>query len=125
MEALHTTAWQSLQAGDPKAADREFTAILKVTPGFYPSEAGLGYSALARRDAGAAVSHFDKALAANRTYAPALAGKGDALLAQGRNDAALEAFEAAVAADGSLAAVASRIDALKFRLAQDLSLIHI
>jgi len=119
MEALHTTAWQSLQAGDPKAADREFTAILKVTPGFYPSEAGLGYSALARRDAGAAVSHFDKALAADRTYAPALAGKGDALLAQGRNDAALEAFEAAVAADGSLAAVASRIDALKFRLAQD------
>jgi tetratricopeptide (TPR) repeat protein len=115
----HESAWQLLQGGDAKAADREFTAILKLAPTFYPSEAGLGYAALARRDAGAAVAHFDKALAANPAYAAALAGKGDALLAQGRNDAALEAFEAAVAADSSLTALPPRIDALRFRQAQD------
>jgi tetratricopeptide (TPR) repeat protein len=115
----HAAAWQVLQSGDPKAADREFTTILKASPGFYPAEAGLGYAALARRDAGAAIGHFDKALAANATYAPALAGKGDALLSQGHAESALEAFQAALTADASLTAVGSRIDALKFRLAQD------
>jgi tetratricopeptide (TPR) repeat protein len=115
----HATAWQLLQSGDAKAADREFTAILRAVPAFYPSEAGLGYAALARRDANAAVAHFDKALAASAGYVPALAGKGDALLAQGKTDAALEAFQAAVAADRSLTAIATRIDGLKFRSAQD------
>src|SRR5262249_21564837 len=113
------SAWQVLQSGDPKAADREFTVILKATPAFYPAEAGLGYAALARRDAGAAIAHFEKALGANATYAPALAGKGDALLVQGRADAALDVFQAALAADSNLTAVATKIDALKFRVAQD------
>ena len=115
----HTTAWQLLQSGDPKAAERELSAILKYSPAFYPSEAALGYAALARRDAGAAVAHFDKALVANAAYAPALAGKGDALLAQGRTDAALETFQAALAADRKLTAIGPKIDALKFRSAQD------
>src|SRR5215218_9624381 len=48
--ANHTVAWQSLQAGDLRAAERNFTAVLKQAPGFYPSEAGLGYVALARKD---------------------------------------------------------------------------
>lgn len=118
--ARQAAAWQMLQAGDQKDADREFTAILKEAPGFYPSEAGLGYTALARRDAAAAVTHFDKALGVNAAYAPALAGKGDALLAQGHTDPALDAYEAALAADFGLASLRSRIDALKFRRAQDL-----
>src|SRR5215471_10038353 len=83
----HTRAWQFLQAGDTREADRDFTSILKILPAFYPAEAGLGYSAFARRDAQAAVSHFERALAANPAYAPALAGKGDALLSLGRTDA--------------------------------------
>ena len=119
LDYRHASAWQSLQAGDPKAADREFAAILKEAPAYYPSEAGLGYAALARHDNGAAIAHFDKALAASATYAPALVGKGDALLAQGHTDAALEAFEAALAADRSLTTLGARIDALKFRSAQD------
>ena len=114
-----TAAWQLLQSGDTRAADREFGAILKQAPAFYPAEAGLGYSALARHDTGAAVAHFDKALAANASYAPALAGKGDALAAAGRSDAAIEAYQAALAADASLAALRARVDALKFRSAQD------
>ncbi len=114
----HRAAWNLLQAGDTKAADRQFAAIVKATPGFYPAEAGLGYSALARKDAQAAITHFDRALSQSPSYAPALAGKGEALLALGRSEAALDAFEAALAADATLASVRSRVDVLKFRGAQ-------
>jgi tetratricopeptide (TPR) repeat protein len=111
----HRAAWQMLQSGDAKAAERDFTAILKLTPAFYPAEAGLGYAALARKDAAAALPHFDKALAQNAAYAPALAGKGESLLSLGRTDAAAEAFEAALAADPNLTALRGRVDVLKFR----------
>jgi tetratricopeptide (TPR) repeat protein len=114
----HRLAWATLQSGDSKAADREFAAILKLSPSFYPAEAGLGYSALARRDSQNAVLHFDRALAASPSYAPALAGRGEALLAQGKTDAALASFEAAIAADDSLTAIRSRVDVLRFRGAQ-------
>jgi tetratricopeptide (TPR) repeat protein len=115
----HERAWQFLQAGDTKEADRDFGSILKISPGFYPAEAGLGYSAFARKDSQAALAHFDKALAGNNAYAPALAGKGDALLALGRTDAALDAFQSALAADPGLNSLRERVDVLKFRLAQD------
>src|SRR3954468_14761974 len=111
----HRTAWAILQTGDTRAADRQFTAILKQAPAFYPAEAGLGYSALARKDAQAALGHFDRALGSGAGYAPALAGKGEALLALGRSDAALEAFQAAIAADPALGQLRSRVDVLKFR----------
>src|SRR5262249_31098603 len=99
-----TRAWLFLQGGDTRAADREVGVLLKAVPTFYPAEAGLGYSALARKDAQTAVGHFDKVLAANPSYAPALAGKGDALLQLGRASAALGAFQAALTADPSLTA---------------------
>jgi tetratricopeptide (TPR) repeat protein len=111
----HRAAWQFLQSGDAKSAERDFTAILKLAPPFYPAEAGLGYAALARKDAAAALAHFDKALARNGAYAPALAGKGEALLSLGRTDAAADAFQSALAADPSLTSLRSRVDVLKFR----------
>lgn len=114
----HKAAWGVLQSGDAKAADRQFGAILKQAPAFYPAEAGLGFSALARKDAQSALGHFDRALTAAPAYAPALAGKGDALMALGRSEAALESFEAALAADATLASIRSRVDVLKFRGAQ-------
>ena len=114
----HRAAWDSLQAGDARGAERQYAALIKRSPEFYPAEAGLGYAALARRDSAAALPHFEKALAANPAYAPALAGKGEALLALGRTEPALEAFEAALAADASLTAIRSRVDVLKFRNAQ-------
>jgi tetratricopeptide (TPR) repeat protein len=114
----HQTGWQYLQAGDARNADRAFSAIVKTAPDFYPAEAGLGYTALARKDAQAAVTHFDRALARNTTYAPALVGKGDALLSAGRTDAALQAFEAALHADPSMTSLRSRVDVLRFRNAQ-------
>ena len=41
--AAHEVGWQWLQAGDLKNAERSFSDVLKTAPGFYPSEAGLGY----------------------------------------------------------------------------------
>ena len=117
--AAHEAAWQWLQAGDLRNAERSFTAVLKDAAEFYPSEAGLGYVALAKKDYRAATSHFDRALAADGTYAPALAGRGDALLTLGQRDQALTSFEAAVAADPKLTELRSRIDVLRFRGMQD------
>ena len=114
----HRVSWATLQAGDARAADRGFNALLKESPGFYPAAAGLGYAALARKDAQAALAHFEKALDGNPTYAPALAGRGEALLIAGRADAALDAFEAALAADPALTSLRSRVDVLKFRRVQ-------
>jgi len=115
----HQYGWQWLQAGDLKAAERNFSAALRLTPSFYPAEAGLGYVSLARKDAREAASHFDRVLATSALYAPALAGKGEALLALGQRDAALASFQAAVAADPQLSAVRSRIDVLRFRGLQE------
>jgi tetratricopeptide (TPR) repeat protein len=115
----HQYGWQWLQAGDLKAAERNFSAALKQTPAFYPSEAGLGYVALARKDAREAASHFDRALTASASYSPALAGRGEALLALGQRDAALASFQAAVAADPQLSALRSRIEVLRFRGLQE------
>lgn len=114
----HQAAWNLLQAGDLRGAERGYTTLIKAHPEFYPAEAGLGYVALARRDAQAAVSDFDKALAQNPQYAPALAGKGDAQLSLGHTEAALQTFEAALAADPGLTALKSRVDVLKFRTVQ-------
>jgi tetratricopeptide (TPR) repeat protein len=115
----HKAGWQWLQAGDLRAADRNFTAALKLSPAFYPAEAGLGYAALARKDHDAALQHFDRAVVANPRYAPALAGRGDALLAAGQREEALQSFEAAVAADSTLTSLSSRIDVLRLRVLQD------
>ena len=115
----HQAGWQWLQAGDLKAAERNFSAALKLTPGLYPAEAGLGYVALARKDAREAATHFDRALAASPSYAPALAGRGEALLALGQRDTALASFEAAAAADPQLTALRSRIEVLRFRGLQE------
>jgi tetratricopeptide (TPR) repeat protein len=118
VQGRHAAAWQFLQAGDTGSAEREFNALLKQAPDFYPADAGLGYVSLAKEDAARALGHFDKALARNPSYASALAGKGEALLALGRTDAALEAFQDAIAADASLTPLRSRVDVLKFREVQ-------
>jgi tetratricopeptide (TPR) repeat protein len=117
--ARHQLAWQALQAGDLRAAERDFSATLKQEPAFYPAEAGLGYVALARKDTKAAAAHFARALAGDSAYAPALAGRGEALLTLGQRGQALASFEAAVAADPQLTPLRSRIEVLRFRGLQD------
>ena len=82
LATAHDSAWAELQAGDSEGGGTRVRRDPQARrPAFYPAEAGLGYTALARKDDGAALAHFDKALAANAAYAPALAGKGEALLA--------------------------------------------
>ena len=115
----HNMGWRWLQAGDPRAAERSFSAVLKESSDFYPAEAGLGYSALARKDNKAAAEHFDRAVVVNPRYAPALAGRGEALLALGDRDMALKSFEAALGADPKLETLRSRVEVLRFRGLQD------
>ena len=98
----HKAGWLWLQAGDLKAAERNFEAALKLSGDFYPSEAGLGYVGLAKKDLDEAATHFDCAVVANPRYIPALVGRGEALLGLGERDMALKSLEAAVVADPSL-----------------------
>ena len=115
----HKAGWLWLQAGDLRAAERNFETTLKMAPDFYPAEAGLGYVELARKDPKAAVSHFDNAVVMNPRYVPALVGRGEALLSLGNRDQALKSFEAAIASDADLSGLRSRIDVLRFRGLQD------
>lgn len=115
----HQAGWLWLQAGDLRAAERQFENALELTPSFYPSDAALGYVELARDEPRKAIERFNRALGANAQYTPALVGRGEALLAVGERDRALESFEAAVAADAELAPLRSRIEVLRFRGLQD------
>jgi tetratricopeptide (TPR) repeat protein len=114
----HQQAWQWLQAGNLRTADREFGAILRRRPGYGPAEAGMGYVELARREPGDALERFDRALQSIAGYAPALVGRAQALVALGRDAEALAAYEAAAAADPSLD-LGTRIAVLRFRGAGD------
>ncbi len=115
----HHAGWLWLQAGDLKAAERNFDAALELSPDFYPSEAGLGYIGLAKKDPDEAVERFDRAIVANPRYAPALVGRGEALLAMGQRDQALKSLEAAVVADPNLAGLRTRIAVLRVRGQQE------
>ena len=111
----HQAAWNLLQAGDARGAERRFGAILKRNPQFYPAHAGVGYAALSRKDYDAALAHFDRALAVSNAYAPALVGKGQTYLATDQRQQALAAFDAALAADPGLTAIRSTADVLRFQ----------
>ncbi len=111
-------AWRFLQAGDLKNADREATAALQASPGFFPAEAASGYIALARQDPKAALSHFDRTLERQPGYLSALVGRGRALQELERDEEAIAAFDAALALDRSLTDLPRQIDVLRFRLAE-------
>ncbi|MDQ3169163.1 MAG: tetratricopeptide repeat protein [Acidobacteriota bacterium] len=117
LDARHQAAWNVLQAGDPRRAEREFTALAATN--FYPAAAGLGYTHLARKDFAAAVAAFDRALAASPAYVPALLGKGEALMGQNEQALALAVFEKAIAANPAMTPVRARVDVLRFRAVQE------
>ena len=108
-------AWQFLQAGDFRNAEREVGLSLKASPGFYPAETTGAYLDLAQKDPRGALTRFDRALGRRSDYAPALAGKGDALVALNRESEAIDAFQAAVAADPLLVDLTRRVEVLRFR----------
>lgn len=111
----HQAAWGWLQAGDLRAAERNFNSALKQSPPFYPAEVGLGYVALAQKKHKESLVHFDRAVVMNPRYAPALGGRAEALLALGEEREALQSIEAALQADPSLTGLRSRIEVLRFR----------
>ncbi len=115
----HQTAWEFLQAGDIRAAERGLSALLKRAQDFFPAEAALGYAAMARKDYKSATAHFARALSANRQYAPALAGRGQAHAALNEPALALESFDAALASDPTLAGIRSSADVLRLKLLQE------
>jgi tetratricopeptide (TPR) repeat protein len=117
--ANHDRGWRFLQAGALKDAEREFDVALRAEPAFYPSEAGLGYVELARRDPKAALPHFDRVLGQQSRDISALVGRGEALLALGREDDALPMFEAALAVDPSIGDLGRRVEVLRFRAQQE------
>jgi tetratricopeptide (TPR) repeat protein len=119
LEAPHDAAWQFLQAGDLNLAEKSFQAVLKRSPSFYPSEAALGYVALARKDYSAALEHFDEVLKGRADYLSALVGRGQTLLEQSREGEALAAFEAALRNDPTLSDIGRRVEVLKARAAQE------
>lgn len=110
--------WQFLQAGDARAARREFTAALRKNAAFYPAEAGLAYASLAEKDFADAIGRFDRVLRRAAGYVPALVGRGDALAAAGRLEEAVQSFQAALAQDASLPDVRRRLDVLALRSQQ-------
>lgn len=110
--------WAFLQAGDPPAAQREFTAALKADPRFYPADAGLAYARLAAGDPAGADTAFGRALAKSPGYVPALVGRGDALLALGRTAEAVDVYESALAVNPNLSEVRRRLETISFRSQQ-------
>ena len=107
--------WRFLQAGDTRSAAREFEAVLKRNPQFYPARTAEGYVLLARGDRDRALSTFDAALRDAPRYVPALLGRGRTLLDMKRDADALAAFEAALAVDGTQAELQRRVEVLRFR----------
>jgi tetratricopeptide (TPR) repeat protein len=120
VRAAHTKAWDMLQGGDLKGAERDFTAIVKGTPSFYPAETGLGFALLAEKQYKPAASHFAAVLTQDDRYVPALQGQANVQLAQGDEAGAIASFERILTIDPSQDAVRSRLDLLKFRQVQSL-----
>ncbi|ODS53192.1 MAG: hypothetical protein ABS36_14795 [Acidobacteria bacterium SCN 69-37] len=114
----HEAAWARLQAGDPRTAAREFTAILKQDPSLYPAEVGLGFALLAGRDVEAAEPLFAAATNVDAAYLPAWVGRAEALVSLGRDADAIAALERVQALDPTRENVTTRLELLRFRLVQ-------
>lgn len=120
LATVHRGGWQFLQAGDLDRAAREFQAVLKKSPAFYPSDAALGYVELARGNYQPALDRFDRVLKGRDTYVPAIVGRGQTLLALSRDAEALAVFEMALRLDPTLTDLGRRVEVFRARAAQDL-----
>ncbi len=107
-------AWQVLQRGDLRSAERQFTALAARGPAYFPADVGLGYVNVAERRYEDALVRFNAVLVKRPQYAAAHAGRGEALAGMSRLDDAIAAFEAALAADPALAEVRRRIAVMRF-----------
>lgn len=119
--ARHDAGWARFQAGDLRGATREFMAALAAAPGFYPSEAGLGYVAFYDKRWEEAATWFDAALSRDAGYVPALSGRVETALSAGDPRAAVRALESwlTVAVEPvERDALRGRLDVLRLRAVQ-------
>lgn len=114
----HLNAWTALQAGDVRAASREYNAVLKLAPNLYPAQTGLGFTHLANRQYREAQPRFEAAIAANDRYLPAWVGQAEALLGLKRDTEAIAAMERVLALDPKRELVRSRLELVRFRVSQ-------
>jgi tetratricopeptide (TPR) repeat protein len=120
MKARHELGWQRLQAGDLRGASREFTVVLKESPGFYPSITGLGFAELADREFRNAAARFGEAITFQDNYLPAWLGQVEAQLALKNDEQALIAMERVLVLDPKREGVRTRVDLVRFRQTQTL-----
>lgn len=116
----HDVAWRRLQGGDLRGANRDFAALLKQNPTFYPAETGLGFVGLAERDFKDAASRFSSVLAREGKYVPALVGLAEAHIGMNNDGQAIAALERVLAVDPKREAARSRLELLRFRMVQSL-----
>lgn len=116
----HSLAWRRLQAGDLRGAQRDFAALLKQQPAFYPAETGLGYVALADRQFKNAVTRFAAATSRNERYLPAWIGLSEAEIGLDNDAGAIKALERIVALDPKRESARTRLELLRFRELQTL-----
>jgi tetratricopeptide (TPR) repeat protein len=120
VRARHEAAWRKLQTGDTRGASRDFSAIIRQAPGFYPSIVGLGFVDLAGRDYKNAAARFTAATRLDERYLPAWLGLSDAALGMNDDATAIGAMERALALDPAQTALKSRLDLVRFRRVQAL-----
>lgn len=114
----HERAWVQLQLGDPRAAERTFRGVLQRTPGFYPSQAGVGFTRLAVSDYAGALEAFDGALSRRSDYLPALVGRAETLLELGREGEAFAAYTAVLKVAPDHPVASRRVGVLRLRAVQ-------
>ena len=117
----HKAGWLWLQAGDLKAAERNFEAALKLSNGLLSRpRRGSATSVSRKKDLDEAATHFDRAVVANPRYVPALVGRGEALLGARRaRHGAQEPRSRGRAPTPSWRALRTRIEVLRVRGLQD------
>ena len=120
LQALHDTAWLRLQSGDLRGAARDYQRVLKTAPEFYPSQAGLGFAALADREFKDAAANFAAVIASNERYLPAWQGQADAALGLGNDELAISSLERVLALDPKRETARSRLELVRFRQLQAL-----
>jgi len=114
----HDGAWARLQAGDLRAASREFSTVLKQAPAFFPAQVGLGFVHLAGENYSDAEPLFAAASTADESYLPAWVGRSEALIGLGRDAEAIASMQRVLALDPAHENVRTRLELLRFRLTQ-------
>jgi tetratricopeptide (TPR) repeat protein len=118
--ARHDAAWRRMQSGDLRGAQRDFAAIVKAAPGFYPAITALGFIDLANRQYKDAVTRFTAAGAMDANYLPAWQGLADAALAAHDDEAAIAGMTRVLAIDPGRADVRTRLEIVRLRQVQAL-----